>query len=548
MKKKHVYFSLIILVFVFTISSFKATNRFELVKSLEIFSDLFEEINTLYVDDIQAEELVKNGIDGMLESLDPYTVYYPESEIEDYKLMTTGQYGGIGARIRKVDDYLVIQEIFEGSPSMKAGLKPGDAILEVDGNEIKNQTSYELSKLLKGTPGTAVEMKILRLGTKKELTKTFNREEIKISSVPFHGMIDEEVGYIKMTSFTRQVSDELQAAFLELKKEKGMKKLVLDLRGNPGGLLVESINIVNLFTPKGTKVVETKGKIENWNKEYKNINKSIDEEIPIVVLVNEGSASASEIVSGALQDLDRAVILGKNTYGKGLVQTTVKLKYNSSLKVTTAKYYIPSGRCIQEVNYSKKDKNGRGVKKPDSLRLKFKTLNGREVEDGHGIQPDVELDKTPLNYIVKSILKENHIFNFINEYAAELDSVAIPSEFKLNSNVFDEFIQYLENKTFIYSSQTEKNLDKVLEKAEEEQLLDYVKTDLEAMQKKLNAKKIDEIRKHQKEIEKYLKKEIITRFYYRKGNIEISLKTDNVVNKAKEILNNQTLYKSYLSN
>lgn len=546
-KKKFIFLSFLLL-FSVTFFSFKETNRFEIVKSLDIFSDLFKELNTYYVDDIQAEDLIKNGIDGMLESLDPYTVYYPESEIEDYKLMTTGQYGGIGARIKKIDDLLVIQEIFDASPSMKSGLRPGDAILEVDGNEIKNKTSFELSKLLKGSPGTEVKIKALRLATNDTLTKVFKREEIKINSIPFYGMLDNEIGYIKLTSFTRQVSDEVKSAFLELKKDKGMRKLIFDLRGNPGGLLVESINIVNLFTEKGLKVVETKGRIENWNKEYKNLNNSIDEEIPIVILVDKGSASASEIVSGSLQDMDRAIILGKNTYGKGLVQTTLKLKYNSSLKVTTAKYYIPSGRCIQEVNYAKKDKDGHGIKKPDSLRVKFKTLNGREVEDGHGIQPDIELKKDQLNYITQSILSENHVFNFVNEYVVKIDSIAVPSNYELPTTIFDEFLDYLKTKDLIFISETEKNIEKVLQKSEDEKLSKYIEKDLNKIIEKLNSKKLEEVKQNKEQLEDLLRIEILGRFYQQKGKIEASLKKDNVLLKAKELLNNTELYKSYLTN
>lgn len=546
-KHKVIFFSFLIL-FSVTFYSFKETNRFEIVKSLDIFSDLFKELNTYYVDDIQAEDLIKNGIDGMLESLDPYTVYYPESEIEDYKLMTTGQYGGIGARIKRIDDLLVIQEVFDASPSMKSGLRPGDAILEVDGNDVKNQTSYELSKLLKGSPGTEVKIKAFRIVTKDTLIKVFKREEIKINSIPFYGMLDNEIGYIKLTSFTRQVSDEVKSAFLELKKDKGMRKLIFDLRGNPGGLLVESINIVNLFTEKGLKVVETKGRIENWNKEYKNLNNSIDEDIPIVILVDKGSASASEIVSGSLQDMDRAIILGKNTYGKGLVQTTLKLKYNSSLKVTTAKYYIPSGRCIQEVNYAKKDKDGHGIKKPDSLRVKFKTLNGREVEDGHGIQPDIVLEKDKLNYITQSILSENHVFNFINQYAVNIDSIAVPANYTLPITVFDEFIDFLKTKDLIFISETEKNLEKVLKISGDEKLSKYIDKDLNKIIEKLNSKKLEEVKQNKEQIEDLLRIEILGRFYQQKGKIEGSLKTDNVLLKAKELLNNSELYNSYLTN
>jgi len=528
-------------------SSFKATDRFELVKNLDIFSNLFTEVNNLYVDEVQAGELMQKGIDGMLESLDPYTVYYPESEIEDYKLMTTGQYGGIGARIRTIDKKHVIRELFDGAPSVKAGLKVGDELLEVDDNIIENQSSYELSKLLKGNPGTDVKIKIRRPGVEKLIDLVFKREEIKISSVPYFGVINKGVGYIKVTSFTRNVSQEVKDALVALKEENNINKLILDLRGNPGGLLLESINMVNLFTEKGQKVVETRGKIERWNKEYKNLNKPVDKEIPLVVLVNDGSASASEIVSGSLQDMDRAVIVGNNTYGKGLVQTTVKLKYNTSLKVTTAKYYIPSGRCIQEINYAKKNKKGIAEKKPDSLRIKFKTRNGRTVEDGHGIQPDFKMDNKKYSYISNGIVKQNHIFNFVTGFLLGKDSIAQAKDFVLEDKVFDDFVEYVQKQENIYHSKTEKNIDFTIKQSEKEHLDSLVKNELEEIKEKLTINKIKELLKEKEEIKSLIKREIITRFYFRKGKIESALTHDKMIKKAQEILEKDSLYNHYLT-
>ncbi len=545
--KKNIFYSVVaLLIIIGTAGTFKETSRFEIVKSLDIFSDLFTEVNNLYVEEIQAEKLIKEGIDGMLESLDPYTVYYPESEIEDYKLMTTGQYGGIGARISRIDDQLFIRELFKSSPSLKAGVQVGDVIKEVDGNVVKEQTPGELSKLLKGTPGTELTIKLQRRG--EEIIKTFKREEIKISSVPFYGMIDDEIGYIKLTSFTRQVSEEVKKAFIELSKNKGMKKLVFDLRSNPGGLLLESINIVNLFTKKGELVVETKGKIESWNKQYKNLNSPEDTEIPIIVLVNGGSASASEIVSGALQDIDRAVVIGKNTYGKGLVQTTVKLKYNSSLKVTTAKYYIPSGRCIQEINYAKKDKFGKAMKIVDSLRVSFKTKNGRLVEDGHGIQPDLELKNENIQDVSRELLKKHYVFKFVNNYVSTITEDLSIKTFKVSDSIFYKFIDFIKEENFVYTSSTEKLIKKVLKQAKKDELETYVKADLNKIVNNLNKGKIDEIIKYKNEIKRIIKSEILSRYYYRQGRIENSLRTDSVVIKSCVILKNDSLYKSYLTN
>jgi carboxyl-terminal processing protease len=546
-KGKGVGMLLLVITTVFLYSSFKATDRFELVKNLDIFSDLFTEVNNLYVDQVKTGDLMQKGIDGMLESLDPYTVYYPESQIEDYKLMTTGQYGGIGARIKTIDNKQVIRELFKGAPSVKAGLKVGDVILEVDDNIIKDQLSYELSKFLKGSPGTDVKIKIKRPGIKESFDIIFKREEIKISSVPFYGVVGDGIGYIKVTSFTRNVSREVKEAFIALKTENNITKLILDLRGNPGGLLLESINMVNLFTEKGLKVVETRGKIERWNKEYKNLNKPVDKEIPLVVLVNDGSASASEIVSGSLQDMDRAVIIGNNTYGKGLVQTTVKLKYNTSLKVTTAKYYIPSGRCIQEINYAKKDEKGVAEKKPDSLRVKFKTVNGRIVEDGHGIQPDVKMANKKYSYISGGIVKQNHIFNFVTNYLLNIDSIASARDFVLDDEVFNDFVEYIKKEEHVYHSQTEKNIDLTIKQAEKEHLDTLVKGALVKIKEKLIANKIKELLKEKGEIKSLIKKEIITRFYFRKGKIQSTLLHDEMVKKAKKILQKDSLYNDYLT-
>lgn len=381
-KTKYIILLAIPLVFTVGFVAVKETsNRFEIGKNLEVFTEVYKEVNALYVDGTKPGDMMKTGIDAMLESLDPYTVYYPESDIEDYKLMTTGQYGGIGARVRSINDYVVISEPFKGSPAQKAGLKAGDVILQVDGKDVKGKTTAELSKILKGNPGTSLTVKVERPGTENPFDITFKREKVQLESVPYHGMIDNEIGYIKMNSFTNNVSQDVKKAFLHLKQNPNFKNLVFDLRGNPGGLLNEAINTVGLFTKKNMKVVETRGKIEEWTKVYKTINTPIDREIPIVILINGGSASASEIVSGTLQDFDRAVILGQNSYGKGLVQTTRNLKYNTSIKVTTAKYYIPSGRCIQKLDYAHKDKKGKATEIPDSLLTEFKTQNGRTVLD-----------------------------------------------------------------------------------------------------------------------------------------------------------------------
>ena len=414
--KKNKYYIIFAILTLFLISSFgdeeNTSDRFEIGKNLDIFTELYKEVNRTYVDGTQPGDLMKTGIDAMLESLDPYTVYYPESDIESYKLMTTGQYGGIGARIRKIDDFVVVGEPYEGFPAHKAGLKAGDVILKVDGNSVKGKSTSDLSKILKGNPGTGLTMLIKRPGSDEEFEVSFKREKVQIKSVPYYGMLNDEVGYIKMTSFTRNVSKEIKDAFFDLKKNQDFQSLIFDLRGNPGGLLHEAIKTVELFVAKGQKILESRAKISEWTDTYKTINPPIDKNIKIVFLVDGGSASASEIVSGVMQDFDRAVVLGRRTYGKGLVQVTRKLKYNTSIKVTKAKYYLPSGRCIQAIDYSKRNSNGKAMKTPDSLLAKFTTKRGREVLDASGITPDIIVEKKRLDKVVLALLSNNLIFNY----------------------------------------------------------------------------------------------------------------------------------------
>ena len=380
MKKINIITSIIFFI-IFSLGSLNVNsqdyekNDFEISKNLDIFTTLYKQLHVNYVDDVKSGELMKIAIDAMLESLDPYTVYIPEADIEDYKFMTTGQYGGIGALIHKRNTKIVISEPYEGFPADKAGLKAGDILIEVNGKSLKNKNTDEVSSLLKGTPGTTVEVMIIRDTLEKPIPKTITREEIKISSVPYFGMVSNDVGYINLSGFTQNASKEVKDALIKLKENSNFKGLILDLRGNGGGLLNEAVNIVNLFVDKGQLVVSTKGKIKEKNNIHKTTNTPVDVNIPIIVLVDDNSASASEIVTGAIQDLDRGVILGQRTFGKGLVQNIVPLSYNSEMKVTIAKYYIPSGRCIQAIDYSKKDENGRAEKIPDSLLKPFKTLN-----------------------------------------------------------------------------------------------------------------------------------------------------------------------------
>jgi len=549
MKKSKIYFlagflSLFLLSFV---ELEDTSDRFEVGKNLDIFTEVYKQVNSLYVDGTQPGELMKVGIDAMLESLDPYTVYYPESDIENYKLMTTGQYGGIGARIRKIDDFVVVGEPYVGFPAFKAGLRGGDVILKVDGKDVKGKSTSDLSKILKGNPGTSITVTIQRPGIEASFEVSFKREKVQIKSVPYQGMITENIGYIKMKSFTRNVSKEVKTAFLELKKNPNFQSLVFDLRGNPGGLLHEAINTVGLFTKKGVKVVETRGKIEEWTKIYKTLNAPLDKEIPIVILVDGGSASASEIVSGALQDFDRAVILGSNTYGKGLVQTTRNLKYNTSIKVTTAKYYIPSGRCIQAIDYAHKDEDGNPKKIPDSLLTEFKTQNGRLVLDGAGIKPDVEKNRERYGAITRALLSKNHVFNFATQYVLKHDSISNAKNFRLTDDEYQSFITYLLDNEYDYQTSTGKGLKALKKRAEKDSILVDIASEIKLIEDKIILKKKSDLKKFKSQIKGFLEIEIASRYFFQIGKIESSLGNDFFVDGAVEILTNNERYTSILS-
>ncbi|PCJ89863.1 MAG: peptidase S41 [Flavobacteriales bacterium] len=518
---------------------------FEISKNLDIFATLFRELNIYYVDETQPGELMKDGIDAMLGTLDPYTNYIPESEIEDYRFMTTGQYGGIGSVIRKRDDYVIIAEPYENSPTTQAGLMAGDIILEVDGKSAEGKTTEEMSHILKGQPGTSVKIKIKR-DDETVFEKTIIRQEIKIKDVPYYGMVDDSIGYIKLNGFTETASKELKEAFKDLKENHGMKSAVIDLRGNGGGLLREAVNIVNIFAEKGQKIVETKGRVKDWDRIHRAINTPLDLEMPITVLIGNGSASASEIVSGALQDIDRAVIIGRKSFGKGLVQQTKDLSYNAKLKLTVAKYYIPSGRCIQRIDYSNRNKNGGAEAIPDSLISTYKTNNGRVVKDGAGILPDIAVTRDKRSNISGSLLRKMLIFDFATQYRKTHDSIPAANEFTLTEKEFDGFVDFIKDKEYDYTTKTEKLLDDFEKSAEKEKYLDDVKKEYETLKKKVQHNKNEDLKTFRDEIKKLIENEICSRYYYQKGRIEYSLASDPDVLKAIEVLNDKKFYASVL--
>ena len=525
-----------------------ADKYFELSKNLDIFSSLVKELNTYYVDETEPGELMKTAIDGMLQSLDPYTNYIPESKIEDYRFMTTGQYGGIGALIHKDSNNILISEPYEGFPAHKAGLKAGDVILRVDGKNIEGKSTSEISDFLKGQPGTELTVTIKRPGTEKELEKKVVREKIKIDDVPYFGMLNDEVGYIKLISFTQTASSEFTAAFNELKETQGMKQLIVDLRGNGGGLLMEAVNIVNTVIPKGKKVVENRGKLKEWDATYLTRNEPLDTELPVVILVDGGSASASEIVAGTLQDYDRAVIVGSQTFGKGLVQQTRPLSYNAQLKVTVAKYYIPSGRCIQKLDYSNKNNIGVAQQVPDSLIHSFKTLiNKRSVLDGKGIKPDIKKEEDQLSPVAVALLRNHHIFDFATNYTLTHDKIAEPEEFKLNDSEFASFKSFLVGKKYNYSTESEKMLEKLKKTASTEKYFKGAEEEYLALKTKISPDKKGDLDKFKDEIKLLLENEIVSRYYFQDGRIVQSLTADLEVQTALELIQNKEKYTGILA-
>lgn len=523
---------------------FSQSHNFELVKGLELMDLIYQNLDMHFVDEPKPGKLSKVAIDAMLKELDPYTVYYHEANMEDYRMMTTGQYGGVGALIRKMGDYICVSEPYEGNPAQKSGLKAGDKILEIDGKNMVKKPSEEVSQALKGPKGTTIQVKVLR-NDKEQLVIPITRDEIKIPDVPYAEIIGNGIGYIKLNSFTQTASEEVKKAFLAL-KAKGMNQLVFDLRDNGGGLLIEAVKIVNFFVPRDKIVVTTKGRIKDENQVYKTQVDPLDTEIPIVVLIDEGSASASEIVSGSLQDLDRAVIVGQTSYGKGLVQRTFDLKYGSKIKLTIAKYYTPSGRCVQKLEYYDKNEDERPKVIPDSLIRKFKTVNGREVIDGRGIEPDIKVKEKEFSRLTAMLVGKNFIFNYATDYYSKHPTISSASTFKLSDAEYNHFKELVIKDTFDYSTASEEVLKKMRKTAEDEGYFEDSKAEYEALFKKVTPSKQRDLEKFNAEIKELIENEIVSRYYYQKGRAEHAFRDDAYVDKAKEILLNKVTYNTIL--
>ncbi|HLG34659.1 MAG TPA: S41 family peptidase [Bacteroidia bacterium] len=521
---------------------------FEVSKNLDIFTTLYREVNLYYVDQTNPGKMIKKGIDAMLESLDPYTNFIPESDIEDYRFMTTGQYGGIGALIRLKGDYVVISEPYEGYPAHKAGLQAGDEILEIDGKSAKGKKTDEVSKALKGQPKSTVKVLVKRQGEKNPLEKSIVREEIKIKSVSYSGMLNDRTGYIRLTSFTESAGKEVRDAYTELKeKNVSLKGIILDLRENPGGLLNEAVNIANVFVPKNQDIVSTRGKNKDNDRTYKSVNNPVDTEMPVAVLINSRSASASEIVSGTIQDLDRGVLVGQRSFGKGLVQTTRPLSYNSQLKITTAKYYIPSGRCIQALDYTHRNEDGSVGKIPDSLVTAFKTKGGRTVYDGGGVTPDISLEPLMYSSIAGSLISKNLIFDYVTQYRLKHNEIPPVKNFNLTEEDFNDFAAFISDKEYDYITKSEKTLEELKTTTENEKYFDAVKTEYEALKTKMMHNKKEDIVKNKAELMELLKEEIVSRYYFQVGRSEAAAGYDPEIRKAVEVLDNSSLYASVLN-
>ncbi|MDD2345310.1 MAG: S41 family peptidase [Bacteroidales bacterium] len=516
-------------------------NDFEIAKNIDIFSSVIKELHLNYVDPINAGDLVKKAIDSMLESLDPYTVYYPESDIEEYRLLTTGQYGGIGAVIQQKEEYVIIAQPYEGFPAQKSGLKPGDKIIEINGKSAKGRTTEEVSTILKGQPGTSITLKIMPYGKNETIDKEIFREEIKLPNIPYAGKIDDKIGYVRLQQFTENAAKEVKEEFMKL-KEQNIDGFVLDLRGNGGGLLHEAVLIMNLFVDRDNLIVYTKGKTTERNAQYKTMFPVLDNQIPIVVLINESSASASEIVAGAFQDLDRGLVVGERTFGKGLVQNVVPLPYNSRLKVTISKYYIPSGRCIQAIDYSGNDRR----RLSDSTYIAFKTKNGRTVYDKGGIEPDVKITNPTFSKIASSLYGKNIIFDFVNEFQLKNASIPQPSSFEISDALFEEFVEYIKDKDYDYETETEMALKTLNKTAKKEQYLEAIQEEIKNLETKIKHNKEEDVYTFKKEIIELLQAEIVSRYYFQKGQIEVMLKSDNEIKKAIELLKNKDEYNSLL--
>lgn len=519
---------------------------FEILKNLDIYADVIKELNNEYVDEIQPGELIKTGIDAMLQSLDPYTNYIPESDVEDYQFMTTGQYGGIGALIHQRENYVVISEPYEGFPAERAGIQAGDIIMELNGKPTDGKHYDEISAILKGEAGSPIHLKIKREGVDGLIEKTLIRETIRIPNIPYSGIVGNDIGYIKVSGFTQNTAMEVKQEFLKLKEQHLLKGVIIDLRGNGGGLLNEAVMLSNIFVEKNKEIVTTKGKLKEQNRVHRTSAPPVDLKIPLVVLVDNQSASASEIFAGAMQDLDRGIIVGQRTFGKGLVQNVIPMSYKSQIKVTVAKYYIPSGRCIQAIDYSHKDTNGYFTTIPDSLIREFTTENGRKVYDGGGITPDVSVDPRSFSQIALTLYTRFLIFDYATQYHHMHPDIGSTDDFTITDTIFNDFLTFIEGKNYNYTTRSERMLELLKEEAQKEGYYDAISETLEKLHQHMMEDKQADIHTYKEEIKELLKLEIVSRYYHQRGKIRASLANDPELKEAIDILHQPDMYQTIL--
>jgi len=521
-------------------------NYFEISRNLDIFSTMIKELNANYVDELDTEELVVEGIDAMLESLDPYTDFIPESELESYRTSTTGEYGGIGAIVGKKKGVSTVVMPYADFPAYKSGLRIGDEILKIDGKDLSDLSTSEVSDLLKGKPNTTLTLQVQRYGTEKPFEITLERAKITINNVSYAGMFDEEIGFIRLSEFTTHAGSEVAEALNKLKDE-GATKIILDLRGNPGGLLNEAVNVSNVFIPKGKEIVSTKGKSATVGQAYKALQTSTDAEIPMAVLISNGTASAAEIVSGSIQDYDRGVLVGKKTYGKGLVQGTRQLPYDAQLKLTTAKYYIPSGRCIQAIDYTHRNPDGSVGKIPDSLKVAFKTQNGRTVYDGGGIDPDIPVEIEYYSNLLLNFVNQNILFDYATKYHYEHAEITNARKFELSDEEYVDFMEWAKGKDLEFSSEMDRAI-KALEKiSKSEKYYNGLKNQIDDLKDKLDNVRGSYLLDFKDEVKVMLEEEIVSRYYLHTGVVEASLDHDPAVVQAAEVLKDQERYNKLLA-
>ncbi len=545
--KKSLYILLSVAVLMVCLSFTKPAERyFEIAKNLDIFATLFKEVNALYVDEVNPNQLIRTGIDAMLASLDPYTNYIPEDEVEDYRTMNTGQYGGIGAITREIGNRTVVTMIMEGYSAQKGGLHIGDEILKIDDVDITRLSREEAGQLMKGQLGTPVTLTVKRFGSKEPIKLQFLREKIKVHNVPFSGMVGNDVAYVQLSDFTPDAAKEVRNALAAL-KEQGAKSAIIDLRGNPGGLLLEAVHISNLFLPKGKLVVSTKGKIPEHNLSYETQSTPLDDQMPVAVLINRGSASASEIVAGTIQDYDRGVVIGEKSYGKGLVQISRPLSYNSQLKVTTAKYYTPTGRCIQALDYTHRRDDGSVGSIPDSLKSSFKTPNGRTVYDGGGIEPDVITTPMEAHALTQVLFEKGYLFDFATEFCHKLKEPVDAKSFRLSDEGYNQFINFMKGKDYSYKTQAEAEIEQFIEEAKKERYFDEIKPQVEQVYKRITDNKKNDLMVYKDQISMLLEDEIVSRYHLERGSVESRFKYDQDVAAAVKILHDQEQYKKILN-